>query len=157
MANAPTLGTMSPKLSKVVWRAIATISPDQESGKCSHETNQRRSRMVEISKSGSGEGPGKVTTRGYSTIELLAIEISSIPRACEIHKVSRAGHELARAPKLQDHAIASQTGLNRTVPSYVEPTSRSGFQRTPSQPGSLRQPGGAVHSRSSQITRLRLC
>jgi hypothetical protein len=23
--------------------------------------------MVEISKSGSGEGPGKVTTRGYST------------------------------------------------------------------------------------------
>ena len=26
--------------------------------------------MVEISKSGSGEGPGKVTTRGYSTIEI---------------------------------------------------------------------------------------
>ena len=24
--------------------------------------------MVEISKSGSGEGPGEVTTRGYSTV-----------------------------------------------------------------------------------------
>ena len=31
--------------------------------------NQRKSRMVEISSSGSGEGPGWETGRGYSTVE----------------------------------------------------------------------------------------
>ena len=31
--------------------------------------NQRKSRMVEISLSGSGGGPGKVTTRGYPTCD----------------------------------------------------------------------------------------
>jgi hypothetical protein len=46
---------MSPELLKVVER---------------HESHQRRSRMVEISLSGSGEGPGKATTRGYSTTAL---------------------------------------------------------------------------------------
>ena len=37
------------------------------SGVPSHEPHQRRSRMVEISKSGSGEGPGGVIPGGYST------------------------------------------------------------------------------------------
>ena len=38
-----------------------------ESGGHSHETIQRKSRMVEISLSGSGEGPGGAIPRGYST------------------------------------------------------------------------------------------
>ena len=33
------------------------------SGVCNHESHQRKSRMVEISLSGSGEGPGRVTAR----------------------------------------------------------------------------------------------
>ena len=37
------------------------------SGVRSHEPHQRRSRMVEISKSGSGEGPGGAIPRGDST------------------------------------------------------------------------------------------
>lgn len=36
-------------------------------GEDSHEAHQRRSRMVEISLSGSGEGLGRVIARGYST------------------------------------------------------------------------------------------
>ena len=39
------------------------------SGARSHESHQRKSRMVEISLSGSGEGLGGVILRGYSTIE----------------------------------------------------------------------------------------
>ena len=34
---------------------------------CRHEPHQRRSRMVEISLSGSGEGSGWITAPGYST------------------------------------------------------------------------------------------
>ena len=50
MPNALTLESMSPELVKVV----ATWS---------HEPHRRKSRMVEISLSGSGEGPGRVTSR----------------------------------------------------------------------------------------------
>jgi len=50
MANASTLEDMSPGLVKVVEPY-------------NHESHQRKSRMVEISLSGSGEGPGWVTSR----------------------------------------------------------------------------------------------
>ena len=43
------------------------------SGGIDHETHPRRSRMVEISLSGSGEGPGWATGRGYSTAGFRAI------------------------------------------------------------------------------------
>ena len=49
MSNALTLYDMSPGLQEVVG--------------CRHEPHQRKSRMVEISLSGSGEGPGWVTSR----------------------------------------------------------------------------------------------
>ena len=48
MPNALTLADMSPGLLEVVEK---------------HESHQRKSRMVEISLSGSGEGPGRVTSR----------------------------------------------------------------------------------------------
>jgi hypothetical protein len=50
MPNALTLEHMSPGLLKVVET-------------CNHEPHQRKSRMREIRSSGSGEGPGWVTSR----------------------------------------------------------------------------------------------
>ena len=50
MPNALTLESMSPELVKVVET-------------CSHEPHRRKSRMREIRSSGSGEGPGWVTSR----------------------------------------------------------------------------------------------
>jgi hypothetical protein len=52
MPNALTLERMSPQLRKVAAR---------------REPCRRKSRMVEISLSGSGEGLGRATGRGYST------------------------------------------------------------------------------------------
>ena len=51
------------------WRAFPFRGPasQSESGGHSHEPAQRKSRMVEISLSGSGEGPGRAISRGYST------------------------------------------------------------------------------------------
>ena len=40
-------------------------------GSSSHEPSPRKSRMVEISLSGSGEGPGRATGRGYSTRDCM--------------------------------------------------------------------------------------
>jgi hypothetical protein len=50
MSNALTLNDMSPALRKVVETR-------------SHESHRRKSRMREIRSSGSGEGPGRVTSR----------------------------------------------------------------------------------------------
>ena len=50
MPNALTLEHMSPGLLKVVET-------------CNHEPHRRKSRMREIRSSGSGEGPGRVTSR----------------------------------------------------------------------------------------------
>ncbi len=50
MSNALTLIDMSPRL-------------QEEVGRRSYESHRRKSRMVEISLSGSGEGPGRVTSR----------------------------------------------------------------------------------------------
>jgi len=55
MLDASTSESMSPGLQKVAEQ--------------SRESRQRKSRMVEISLSGSGEGPGRVTGRGYSTTQ----------------------------------------------------------------------------------------
>ena len=57
MLDASTSESMSPGLQKVAEQ--------------SRESRQRKSRMVEISLSGSGEGPGRVTGRGYSTTRRL--------------------------------------------------------------------------------------
>ena len=53
MFNALTLGDMSPELLKVADESASRTL--------------RRSRMVEITSSGSGEGPGWADGRGYST------------------------------------------------------------------------------------------
>src|SRR5262249_5320191 len=59
-ADAPTLGPLSPKLREVAER------PCRAGGE-GREACCRKSRMVEISLSGSGEGPGWASSRGYST------------------------------------------------------------------------------------------
>jgi hypothetical protein len=48
------------------------------SGARSHKPHQRRSRMVEISLAGSGEGPGWATAPGYSTAPFSAPPILRI-------------------------------------------------------------------------------
>src|SRR5262249_26073886 len=60
MADAQTLGFMSPQLREVAEQ------PCRAGGE-GREACCRKSRMVEISLSGSGEGPGWATSRGYST------------------------------------------------------------------------------------------
>ena len=57
MSNASTLDSMPPQLRKVA--------------EC--ESYRRKSRMVEISLSGSGEGLGWATSRGYSTTIISSI------------------------------------------------------------------------------------
>jgi hypothetical protein len=59
MSQASTWIAMSPELQKVAVRVLW--------GLAFRESQPRKSRMVEISKYGSGEGPGRATGRGYST------------------------------------------------------------------------------------------
>ena len=66
MDGASTPVPMSPGLLKVVVPA----SPCRCGGR-THESYRRKSRMVEISSSGSGEGPGWATGPGYSTMILI--------------------------------------------------------------------------------------
>ena len=62
MDGALTPVPMSLELLKVVVSGIAMSLRG-----CNHESYRRRSRMVEISMSGSGEGLGWATGPGYST------------------------------------------------------------------------------------------
>ena len=64
MATASTGDTMSPQLLRVARRGLGSMS---RSGDPLREPSRRKSRMVEISMSGSGEGLGWATDRGYST------------------------------------------------------------------------------------------
>jgi hypothetical protein len=61
MSQASTWIAMSPELQKVAERVLWGLAV--------RESQPRKSRMVEISKSGSGEGPGRATGRGYSTVQ----------------------------------------------------------------------------------------
>ena len=85
MSNALPLGDMSPELLKVVA--------------CSHEPHQRKSRMVAISLSGSGEGPGWATAPGYSTTLFLGNRNDSEEAlGCQLWQssVSKCGGTAAR-------------------------------------------------------------
>ena len=64
-AQAPDVGTIR----GLAPRHAAPATSDHRIGLgvIDHESRQRRSRMGEMSTSGSGEGPGEATTRGYST------------------------------------------------------------------------------------------
>ena len=66
MATASTGDTMSPQLLRVARRGLGSIS---RSGDPLPEPSRRKSRMVEISMSGSGEGLGWAIDRGYSTMK----------------------------------------------------------------------------------------
>src|SRR5262249_51260714 len=51
------------------------------SGVCNHESHQRKSRMVEISLSGSGEGPGWATSRPTLQRHFCPMSVGAHPRS----------------------------------------------------------------------------
>jgi hypothetical protein len=65
MSQALTWVVMSPELLRVAERPPP--GPGTDLGTASVSRFVRQSRMVEISMSGSSEGPGWATDRGYST------------------------------------------------------------------------------------------
>ena len=82
MATASTGNTMSPQLLRVARRGLGSMS---RSGDPLREPSRRKSRMVEISMSGSGEGLGWATDRGYST----NFSLPSIVTSRRQHAVNR--------------------------------------------------------------------
>jgi hypothetical protein len=70
--------------------SVERVSPQPRSR---FRPNRRKSRMVEISLSGSGEGLGWATSRGYSTTIIASILCKDFVQATELIRVpGEAGH-----------------------------------------------------------------
>jgi hypothetical protein len=71
--------------------------------------------MVEISKSGSGEGPGRVTASGYSTMSVLNSRLAQI-LAMDLTNVPRSRHEIQSSSQVQNQVPSEQLGRIRPSP-----------------------------------------